>query len=70
MMDLHDEILDVSRDQRIAANLVKHIRKLRWIGLEREAQRILTATLRLLSTRPTVAEPAEADRARTNRYPD
>jgi hypothetical protein len=28
-MDLQDEILDVSRDQRIAANLVKHIRKLR-----------------------------------------
>ena len=36
-------IVDVSPEQKAAREVVKLIRKLRWIGLEREAEQLQTA---------------------------
>jgi hypothetical protein len=43
------ELPDVSHDQRAAAQLLKRIRKLRWIGREEEARRVVRASLRVWS---------------------
>jgi hypothetical protein len=48
---------DVSYEQRIAAELVKRIRKLRWIGMEEEARRMIRSGLRVCSDEAIPAEP-------------
>ena len=40
---LSHRIVDVSPEQKAAREVVKLIRKLRWIGLEREAKELQTA---------------------------
>jgi len=40
---LSQRIVDVSPEQKAAREVVKLIRKLRWIGLEREARELQTA---------------------------
>jgi hypothetical protein len=49
---------DVTREQRAAAELIKRIRKLRWMGLEDEARRVVRSSLRLCSTDEFVVESA------------
>ena len=39
---LHDEVVDVTPEERISCELVTLIRKLRWIGLEAEAGQLQT----------------------------
>ena len=34
---------ELSREERVTQELVKHIRKLRWIGMEEEAERLQAA---------------------------
>jgi hypothetical protein len=48
---------DVSYEQRIAAELVKRIRKLRWMGMEEEAARMIRSGLRVCSDEGVPAEP-------------
>jgi hypothetical protein len=38
-----DVLLDVAPEQRRTADLIKHIRKLRWIGMEQEAAKLQLA---------------------------
>ena len=40
------ELLDISPEQRASTNLVKLIRKLRWIGMEEEAHQLQVALSR------------------------
>jgi hypothetical protein len=47
---------DVTREQRAAAELIKRIRKLRWMGLEDEARRVVRSSLRLCSTDEVAVE--------------
>jgi len=54
---MQEQLLDVSLEQRAAANLVKRIRKLRWIGMEAEARKILSAALRIISPQSVVQQP-------------
>jgi hypothetical protein len=39
---LHDEVVDVTPEERTSWELVTLIRKLRWIGLETEARQLQT----------------------------
>jgi hypothetical protein len=48
-MNSQQELPDVPREQRAAAELIKRIRKLRWMGLEEEAHRMVRASLRVCS---------------------
>jgi hypothetical protein len=48
-MDAQHWLPDVTREQRAAAELIKRIRKLRWMGLENEARRVVRSSLRLCS---------------------
>lgn len=48
-MNLKQEQPEVSREQRAAAELLKRIRKLRWIGMDEEARRIVRSSLRVCS---------------------
>lgn len=47
---------EVSREQRAATELIKRIRKLRWMGFEEEAQRMVRASLRVCSNEALVAQ--------------
>jgi hypothetical protein len=38
-----DVLVDVAPEQRRTADLIKHIRKLRWIGMEQEAAKLQLA---------------------------
>jgi hypothetical protein len=61
MLGKQQELPDVSADQRAANELIKRIRKLRWMGLEGEARRLQinpTGESRLGSI---VAESRETD---------
>jgi hypothetical protein len=58
---MKDERVDVSLDQRAVTDLVKRIRKLRWMGMEEEARQILTASLQLLSRNSVLYEPPDTD---------
>jgi hypothetical protein len=53
------EIPDVPTPQRATMELAKRIRKLRWIGLEKEADRLQTALSGVTSGRCVFAEPRE-----------
>ena len=57
-----EEPPEVSAEQRTSSELVKRIRKLRWMGMEREAE-ALQATLcrRERSTDSVLAAPADTD---------
>ena len=61
MLVKQQELPDVSADQRAANELIKRIRKLRWMGMDGEARRLqinLTGASRIDSV---VAEPRETD---------
>ena len=55
MQPQHD-FPDVSREQRAAAEFIKRIRKLRWMGFEEEAQRMVRASLRVCSNEALIAQ--------------
>lgn len=52
---------DVSGQERLASELLKKIRKLRWIGLYDEARRLEGDLCRLESAHVILAEPADTD---------
>jgi hypothetical protein len=54
------ELPDVSADQRAANELIKRIRKLRWMGMDGEAEH-LQIKLAGLPADSVVAEPRETD---------
>jgi hypothetical protein len=58
-----DGLLDVAPDQRRVADLVKRIRKLRWIGLEQEAAKLQLALARLPPSERAIvsASPGDTD---------
>jgi hypothetical protein len=53
------ELPDVPVDQRAAAQFLKRIRKLRWIGREEEARRVVRSSLRVWSNETLAAVPSE-----------
>jgi hypothetical protein len=53
------ELPDVSHDQRVASQLLKRVRKLRWIGREEEARRVIRSSLRVWSNDALAAAPSE-----------
>lgn len=55
MQPQHDSP-DVSLEQRAATELIKRIRKLRWMGFEEEAQRMVRASLRVCSNEALIAQ--------------
>ena len=55
------ELPDVSADQRASNELIKLIRKLRWMGMEREAERLQITLCRVPGADSVVAEPHETD---------
>jgi hypothetical protein len=58
MQPEHD-LPDVSGEQRAAAELIKRIRKLRWMGFEEEARRVVRASLRVCSNGALIAQTSE-----------
>lgn len=50
---------DVSYEQRMAAELIKRIRKLRWIGMDEEAHRMVRSGLRLCINETAIGKPCE-----------
>jgi hypothetical protein len=52
---------DVSIEQRRSSELVKRIRKLRWMGLEGEAERVETVLTSISPTDWVLAAPHETD---------
>ena len=52
---------DVSAEQRASNDKIKLIRKLRWIGLEREARRLQGAIPAAAQADSVIAEPRETD---------
>ena len=52
---------DVSAQGRAANELVKRIRKLRWIGMEEEARALQRQASFISSSTPVLAEPADTD---------
>ena len=55
-MRSQQELPDVSHDQRAAAQLLKRVRKLRWIGMDEEAHRMVRRGLRLCTSEAALAE--------------
>ena len=58
-MQPQQDFPDVSREQRAATELIKRIRKLRWMGFEEEAQRMVRASLRVCSNEALIAQSAQ-----------
>lgn len=56
-----DRPADVSGEQKSARELVKRIRKLRWMGMEEEAQRLQIALRRIEDTDCVLAAPRDTD---------
>jgi hypothetical protein len=52
---------DISVEQRASSELVKLIRKLRWIGMEREAERLQTVLRRTPAADSVLAAPHDTD---------
>jgi hypothetical protein len=52
---------EVSASDQTSADLIKRIRKLRWIGLEQEAQRAQTALCRITPTGSVLTLPCDTD---------
>jgi hypothetical protein len=55
------DIPDVSADQRASNDMIKLIRKLRWMGMEGEAERLRSALAGMPRLDSVVAEPRETD---------
>jgi hypothetical protein len=58
-MRSQQELPYVSVDQRAAVQFLKRIRKLRWIGREEEARRVVRSSLRVWSNETLAAVPSE-----------
>lgn len=52
---------DVPYEQRMAVELIKRIRKLRWMGMDDEAHRMVRCGLRLCISETDLAEPREPE---------
>ena len=52
---------DISAEQRASSELVKLIRKLRWIGMEREAEQLQTVLCRIPAADSVLAAPHDTD---------
>jgi len=52
---------DVSAEQRESNELIKRIRKLRWMGMESEAERLQVALAGASRIDSVVAQPLETD---------
>jgi hypothetical protein len=52
---------DVSASDQASTELIKRIRKLRWIGMEQEAQRAQTALCRIMPTGSVLTVPRDTD---------
>jgi hypothetical protein len=59
--DPPDRPPDSSGEQRSARELVKRIRKLRWMGMEEEAQRLQVALRHIEDTDCVLAAPRDTD---------
>jgi hypothetical protein len=55
------DVPDVSADQRASNEMIKLIRKLRWMGMEGEADQLRSALIGKPRTDSVVAEPRETD---------
>jgi hypothetical protein len=55
------ELPNVSTAQRASADLVKRIRKLRWIGMEEEAERLQIALSGIPAANCVLAEAPDTD---------
>jgi hypothetical protein len=55
------DLPDVSADQRASNEMIKLIRKLRWMGMEGEAERLRNALTGMPQADSVVAEPRETD---------
>ena len=55
------DLPDVSADQRASNDMIKLIRKLRWMGMEGEAERLRGALSGMPRLDSVVAEPRETD---------
>ena len=58
-MQSQQDLPDVSREQRAATELIKRIRKLRWMGFEEEARRMVRSSLRVCSNNALIAQTSE-----------
>ena len=56
-----DRPADISGEQSSARELVKRIRKLRWMGMEEEAQRLQATLRRIEDTDCVLAAPRDTD---------
>jgi hypothetical protein len=56
-----EHLADSSGEQRSASELVERIRKLRWMGMEDEAQRLQIALRRIKHTDCVLAAPRDTD---------
>jgi hypothetical protein len=52
---------DVAHEQRAACDLVKRIRKLRWMGMEEEAERLQAELRRSKQSDSVLAAPVDTD---------
>lgn len=55
------DLPDVSADQRASNDMIKLIRKLRWMGMEGEAERLRNALTGMPRLDSVMAEPRETD---------
>jgi hypothetical protein len=55
------ELPDVSAEQRASNDMIKLIRKLRWIGMDGEARRLQGSLSGIRQVDSVVAEPRETD---------
>jgi len=55
------DLPDVSADQRASNEMIKLIRKLRWMGMDGEAERLRSALTGMPQTDSVVVEPRETD---------
>ena len=58
---IRQEAPDVSEEQRASNELIKLIRKLRWIGMEGEAERLAVTLAESARTDSVIGEPRETD---------
>jgi hypothetical protein len=58
---IEESIPDVSTEQRASNEVVKLVRKLRWMGMETEAKQIELAMCRLPAADTVLATPYETD---------
>jgi hypothetical protein len=59
--ELPQTLPDVSPEQRASNEMIKLIRKLRWMGMEREAQRLQFSLSGAPKMDSVLAEPRETD---------